>query len=77
MLIFPVHAFLLTARWSIDEPSVSRFRQIDSPPVEGYIPGDFTHLVKGVHPFRQVVVILTVLVPFQLLVKRLTRLPFR
>ena len=47
-----------------------------SPPAVNRISGHPGHLVEGMHPFGQIVVILPVSVPFQILVKRLVRSAF-
>ena len=55
---------------------VRRLRQLYRPSDIGRISGDPAHTVERVHPLREVVVVLAVLVPFQTLIGRLVGLTF-
>lgn len=50
--------------------------ELYSPPSIGRIPGDEARTVERMHPFRQVVVILPVLIPFQTFIGRIIGLAF-
>ena len=70
MLIFQTIRFRIPDGEMIDKPGVGRPGQFQRPAVITPVPGSPADLVEGLHPFGQIVEVLSVPVPFQLLVVR-------
>ena len=65
----PDHALRPAGARRKGKPGVGLFCKRHGPPVIERIPGESAHLMKGVHPFGQVVIVLPVPVPFQTFIK--------
>ena len=68
---FPKHPVPNPGRGEGDKPGLGRSSQFQGPAVITAVPGSPADLVEGLHPFGQIMEVLSVPVPFQLLVVRL------
>ncbi len=55
---------------------MGRFRELYRPRIVGGISGDAAYTVEGVHPFREVMIVLSIPIPFQSFVQGIGRPPF-
>ncbi|VVB70228.1 Uncharacterised protein [uncultured archaeon] len=60
----------------ITEPGMDSFCELNCPSDIDGISGDLACTVERVHPLRQVMVVLSILVPFQALIRRLIGFAF-
>ena len=57
---FPVHAFLTAGRGNIGKPGMGDFCKLHRPRIVGRISGDLADTIERVHPFRQIMIILSI-----------------